>query len=409
MERPWDAKRAILHADLDCFYASVEILDNPRLKGLPVVVGGTGPRGVVAAASYEARIWGVRSAMAMARARSLCPQGIFLDCDYSRYSEVSKRFIAILRRFTDAIQVVGLDEAFIDVSGCLRLFGPPQLIASEIRRLVREELGLSVSVGVGTTKQVAKLASRQAKPNISGGTIGVPKGIVVVWPNQEREFLDPISVRELWGVGSKTHKRLQSIGVELLGDLRGVPDSTLAKTLGKASFHLRLLASGSDSDTVVSESRRKSIGHEQTYPVDLHSLAQVDHELMRLADSVASRMKRIGVAGKTVTLKIRFSDFRTTTRSVTLKYATDSRAVILIQLRKLFPESAIENGIRLLGVALSGLNQDGTAQLTLDEGHYGGREEALSRSITKIKERFGANAIAPASLIDGAEARNQLR
>lgn len=403
MERLWDAGRAILHADLDCFFASVEILDNPRLKGLPVIVGGTGPRGVAAAASYEARIWGVRSAMAMAQAKRLCPQGVFLDGTYSRYSEISKRFHAVLRRFTDEIEAVGLDEAFIDVSGCLQLFGPPQVIASEIRRLVREELGLSVCVGVGTTKQVAKLASRRAKPMISAGIIGVPKGVVVVWPNEEQEFLDPISVRELWGVGPKTYQHLKSIGVERIGDLRRVPNATLAGISGRVGARLRLRASGSDSDSVVSVSRRKSIGREQTYPTDIYGPEQIDRELVRLADSVANRMRIHKSAGKTITLKIRFRDFRTITRSVTLASATDSQGEILNHLRRLFPDGANEHGIRLLGVALSNLSEGGAVQLTFDDGHHSEREEELAKSVAKIRERFGSSAISPASLIDAVE------
>ncbi|MDA8081630.1 MAG: DNA polymerase IV [Actinomycetota bacterium] len=403
MQRPWDAKRAILHADLDCFFASVEILDNPRLKGLPVIVGGTGPRGVVAAASYEARVWGVRSAMAMAKARNLCPQGVFLDGTYSHYYDVSQQFHTVLRSFTDEIEIIGLDEAFMDVSGCQRLFGPPQVIASEIRRLVKEELGLSVCVGVGTTKQIAKLASRRAKPTISGGAVKAPKGVVVVWPGEEGEFLDPISVKELWGVGPKTYQRLQSIGVERIGDLRGVPNPTLAKILGKASSHLRLLAGGNDSDLVVSESRRKSVGHEQTYPADLSHLSQIDRELVRLAGSVANRMRKNKVLGRTITLKIRFGDFRTITRSVTLTSATDSEGEILVHLRKLFPEGAADGGIRLLGVALSNLKDGAATQLTFDDDYRRERDE-LSRSVAKIKERFGVDAIAPASLICGGEA-----
>jgi len=399
MERPWGANRAILHADLDCFFASVEVLDNPRLSGLPVIVGGTGPRGVVNSASYEARIFGVRSAMPTNKARQLCPRGVFLDGNYSRYSEISNRFHAVLRSFTDEIQTVGLDEAFMDVSGSLRLFGPPQAIAEEIRRSVWKELGLSVCVGVGTTKQVAKLASRRAKPAINGGIVGVPKGVVVVWPGGEREFLDPISVRELWGVGPKTYQRLQSVGVERIGDLLRIPDATLTSIFGKATPHLRLLASGSDSDSVTSGSRRKSIGHEQTYPADLYEMSQVDRELVRLAESVANRMRKNKAAARTITLKIRFGDFRTITRSVTLSSATDSGVEILSHLRQLFPGGSNDHGIRLLGVAMSNLKKEGAEQLMLEDEN-GQRGLALSESVAKIKERFGTGAILPASLIE---------
>ncbi len=399
MERPWGANRAILHADLDCFFASVEVLDNPRLAGLPVIVGGTGPRGVVNSASYEARIFGIRSAMPTTKARQLCPRGVFLDGNYSRYAEISIRFHAVLRSFTDEIQTVGLDEAFMDVSGSLRLFGPPQAIAAEIRRSVWKELGLSVCVGVGTTKQVAKLASRRAKPAISGGIVEVPKGVVVVWPGGEQEFLDPISVRELWGVGPKTYQRLRSVGVERIGDLLRIPDATLTSIFGKATPHLRLLASGGDSDSVTSGSRRKSIGHDQTYPADLYEMSQVDHELVMLAESVANRMRKNKAAARTITLKIRFGDFHTITRSVTLSSATDSGVEILGHLRQLFPKGSNDHGIRLLGVAMSNLKKEGAEQLMLDD-EQGQRGMALSQSVAKIKERFGTGAILPASLIE---------
>lgn len=401
MVRTWDADRAILHADLDCFFASVEVLDDPALKGLPVVVGGTGPRGVVAAASYEARVWGVGSAMAMSKARRLCPHGVFLDVSYRRYSEASQEFHAILQRFTDRIESVGLDEAFIDVSGCAGLFGPPQVIASEIRRLVRRELGLAVSVGVGTTKQIAKLASRRAKPSVANGAVHPAEGVVVVWPDDVREFLDPIAVSELWGVGPKTYQRLRSIGVERVADLRSVPEVSLSRAVGKASSRLRLLADGTDADPVRSRSPRKSIGRERTYPIDLYELEEIDRELVRLADDVADRVARQKVVGRTITLKVRFDDFRTITRSVTIASPTSSRTTILASLRKLVPDDASRTGVRLLGVALSSLTPEGPIQLTLDSEESDARESALSRSVEQIRERFGTSAISPASTMRG--------
>lgn len=409
MDRRWDGERAILHADLDCFFASVEVLDNPGLRGLPVVVGGIAQRGVVAAASYEARIWGVRSAMPMSKARRLCPEGVFLGVSYSRYAEVSKQFHALLHRFTDEIEAIGLDEAFIDVSSCSRLFGPPRLIASEIRREVFDELGLSVCVGVGTTKQVAKLASRRAKPLIVSGSIRPAEGVVVVWPGQEQEFLDPLSVGELWGVGPKTYQTLRSIGVERVRDLREVPQSSLVSVLGKAGVRLRALATGTDTDPVTSKSRRKSIGHEQTYPVDLRVFEEVDRELVRLADSVSNRARSCSVTGRTIVLKIRFADFRTITRSTTLSSSTDSRTAILGALRRLFPEDALKDGVRLLGAALSGLSYGAPVQLTLDDGLGGERKNAVSESVEEIRERYGLRAIKPASLIAGSRSKSDLK
>ncbi len=400
MERQWEGKRAILHADLDCFFASVEVLDNPQLKGLPIIVGGTGPRGVVAAASYEARVWGVRSAMPMSQARRLCQNAVVLGVSYARYAEVSKQFHNLLHRFTDEIEPIGLDEAFMDVSGCARLFGPPRLIASQIRDLVSRELKLSACVGVGTSKQVAKLASRRAKPTVVNGKIEPPKGIVVVWPGHEQEFLDPLSVRELWGVGPKTYERLKSVGVTRIKDLRMLPDSTLAQVAGRTGSRLGALARGIDTNPVESRSQRKSLGHEQTYPVDLNFPNEVDRELVRLADQVAARAGRTCVAGKTLSLKIRFADFQTITRSVTLPSPTNSKSMILKHVRKLVPEDACAKGIRLLGVSLSGLLLDGPRQLTLDEGITTERQNAISQSVEAIRERYGTRAIAPASLLE---------
>lgn len=399
--RTWGAGRAILHVDLDCFFAAVEILHDPRLRGLAVIVGGTGPRGVVAAASYEARVWGVHSAMPMVTAKRLCPDGVFIDGTYSRYSEVSQRFHEILHRFTDEIESIGLDEAFMDISSCLSLFGPPESIAAEIRRLVGAELGLSACVGVGTTKQVAKLASKRAKPQIKGRLVSAPRGVVVIGPGQEREFLGPISVRELWGVGPKTYERLHAAGVEKISDLWSLSESALSSVFAKAGPHIRQLASGTDSDPVVSGSKRKSIGHEQTYPADLTSPVQVDRELVKLADALAARMGRSKVAGRTVTLKIRYGDFRTITRSFSFASPTDSRARIVAKLRELLPEDACSEGIRLLGVSASNLAEKGGVQMTFDDASQSQREEALSQTVAKIRERFGADAVAPASLVEG--------
>ena len=403
MERQWEGSRAILHADLDCFFASVEVLDNPRLRGLPVIVGGTGPRGVVAAASYEARVWGVRSAMAISQARRLCPHGVYLGVSYPRYAEVSKQFQDLLHRFTDEIEPIGLDEAFMDASGCMRLFGPPQLIASEIRNMVFSELGLSVCVGVGTTKQVAKLASRHAKPAIVNRAIEPPKGVVVVWPGHEQEFLDPLSVKELWGVGPKTYERLNSAGIRRIKDLRMLPDSTLISIVGTARSRLRALARGVDTDPVEARAQRKSIGNERTYAVDLHHPSQIDRELVRLADQVSQRARRSSVTGRTISLKIRFADFRTITRSTTLPSATDSRSAILSQVRKLFPQDAFLDGIRLLGVSLTNLGDGGPMQLTLDDTVVDERQSAIAQSVDEIRKRYGSGAIAPASLIETEE------
>ncbi len=401
MERPWDSKSAILHADLDCFFAAVEILDDPSLAGKPVIVGGTGGRGVVAAASYEARVWGVRSAMPMVTARRACPKGIFLSGRYSRYAAISQRFHTVLSSITDEFEPIGLDEAFLDVGGARRLFGSPPTIASEIRRRVKEELDLSVCVGVGTTKQIAKLASRRAKPSVSGRVVRPGKGIEVVWPGQEVVFLTPLSVGELWGVGPKSLELLRKMGVATIGDLRRASDSRLRAAFGARGAKLKELAEGIDTDPVIAHASAKSISHEETYASDLYGLSQITHEVSFLADSLASRAEAKGLIGRTITLKIRFSDFRTVTRSVTLDVPTRSRKVLLDRLRALIPPLSAVDGVRLLGASLSQLSDNRSVQLSLLDYRFDERSEALEKTVNDIKRRFGEGSLLPASLLEG--------
>ena len=400
MERSWGASRAILHADLDCFFASVEVLDDPSLKGLPVLVGGTGPRGVVAAASYEARVFGARSAMSMSMARRLCPSAKVIAGRHHRYREVSGQFFSILESFTNEIEPIGLDEAFLDVTGAQKLFGSPIQIALELRRRVKEELSLSVCVGVATTKQVAKLASKRAKPTISGSKILPARGVAVLWPGSEVSFLAPLSVRELWGVGPKTEQKLKGIGVSKVFELKAVPDSKLLSVLGKAGLHLKALAQGQDGDQVTQKTGVKSISHEQTYPSDLNDPGAIAIELARLAEAVTTTASKKGLIAKTVTLKLRYPDFTTITRSASFDSANSSRVQILQKLRELLPLGAPEAGVRLLGVSLSNLVEPQSAQLHLEDGIKSVRQEKLDRSVVAIKERFGEDSLVPAALID---------
>jgi DNA polymerase-4 len=400
MERSWGASRAILHADLDCFFASVEVLDDPSLKGLPVLVGGTGPRGVVAAASYEARVFGARSAMSMPMARRLCPSAKVIAGRHHRYREVSGQFFSILESFTDEIESIGLDEAFLDVTGAQKLFGTPTQIAVELRRRVKEELSLSVCVGVAATKQVAKLASKRAKPTIAGSKIIPARGVGVVWPGSEVSFLAPLSVRELWGVGPKTEQKLKGIGVSKVFELREIPDAKLLSTLGKSGLHLKRLAEGQDDDPVSVKTGVKSISHEQTYPSDLNDPGAIATELARLAEAVTTTASKKGLLAKTLTLKLRYPDFTTITRSATFDLASSSRSQILQKLRELLPGDAPETGVRLLGVSLSNLVEPQSTQLHLEDGIKSARQEKLDRSVVAIKERFGEDSLVPAALIE---------
>jgi DNA polymerase IV len=390
--------RTILHVDMDAFFAAVELLRRPELRGQPVVVGGSGDRGVVAAASYEARAFGVHSAMPAARARRLCPHAVFLPGDHAHYSEVSKRVMAIFAAFTPAVEAVSLDEAFLDVTGSRRLHGPGEDVAAAIRRRVLDEEGLTCSVGVAPTKLLAKLASEAAKPRAGLDGIRPGLGVKVVGPGRELEFLHPLPVQALWGVGPKTLEKLQRLGVRTVGDLAGLPERALVASLGQAAGrHLHRLARGVDERHVVAEQRAKSIGHEETFARDHHRLDTLHQELVRLADSTAGRLRAAGMAGRTVTIKVRFHDFRTITRSVTLAERVDTGPDVLRAASELLGRIDPAPGVRLLGVHVSHLGPGGTRQLRLDEAEQPGWDDATG-AVDRIRARFGPAAIGPASL-----------
>src|SRR3954468_15299272 len=303
----------MLHVDMDAFYASVEIKKRPELRGRPVVVGG-GQRGVVAAASYEARRYGVRSAMSMSQALRRCPNAVVLPPDRAAYSAASAKVMAILRDVTPLVEPLSLDEAFLDVAGAVRRHGRPGLIAAAIRARVVEQLGLTCSVGVAPTKFVAKLASARCKPD----------GLLVVPAERVLEFLHPLPVTALWGVGERTEEQLHRLGLRTVGDLAHVPVSTLTRALGQAvGSHLAALAWGRDERKVVPSEPDKSIGAEETFPRDVDDPAVVRRELLRLSERTAARLREQGYVGRTISVKIRFADFTTITRSRTLKDATD--------------------------------------------------------------------------------------
>ncbi|HEY5664037.1 MAG TPA: DNA polymerase IV [Ilumatobacter sp.] len=392
--------RTILHVDMDAFYVSVELRRRPDLAGQPVVVGGTGPRGVVAAASYEARRYGVFSAMPSAVARRRCPHAVFLPGDHELYGEVSADVHAILGRYTPLIEPLSLDEAFLDVSGATRLFGEGTVIAGRIRREVRDELDLGCSVGVAPNKFLAKLASVEAKPRALPDRVVPGPGVVEVEPHRVLEFLHPLPVARLWGVGPKTLEKLERLGVRTVGDLASFDERAIVGALGHTSgVHLRALALGVDDRPVESDREAKSIGHEETYPHDLHDLVDLERELVRQADAVSARLRRHGTAARTLTLKVRFAGFRTVTRSTTLASAVDTGPEIVAALKPLLRALDVTPGVRLLGVSSSNFASRAQQLSLLDAAGSAAEPGRSAAAIDRIRERFGAAAIGPASSI----------
>ncbi|MCB9404319.1 MAG: DNA polymerase IV [Microthrixaceae bacterium] len=400
----------MLHVDMDAFFAAVEVVRHPELKGRPVVVGGSGPRGVVAAASYEARAHGVHSAMPAVTARRLCPTAVFLPGDHAHYSEVSARVMAVFARFTPLVEPISLDEAFLDVSGARRLLGSPERIAREIRSEIHDTEGLTCSVGVARLKFLAKLASQAAKPRASPGGPRFGPGVVVVEPDRERDFLHPMAVQALWGVGPATLGRLERLGIATVGQLAETPLTALVTALGQASGrHLHALANLVDPRSVVPGQAVKSVSHEETFPRDLTDVETVRVELTRLADAVASRLRASGTVGRTIGIKVRYGDFHTVSRSSSLTEATDATHEITRVARSLLDGIDIGPGVRLLGVSVSQLGTGATRQLSFDEllaepsGGAGGagpaRQSQMEAAVDEVRARFGSRAVGPASLI----------
>jgi len=388
---------------MDAFFASVEVLRDPSLRGKPVIVGGDGARGVVAACTYEARAYGVHSAMPSLRAKRMCPHAVFIGGDFSRYTEVSRKLHAILGEFTPLVEGISLDEAFLDVTGAGRLFGSGEAIGQELRRRVSADLGLSCSVGVAPVKMIAKLASEAAKPRatlVKGRPVIQPgKGVFVVPPGGELDFLWPLPIRALWGIGPATEKRLSDLGARTVGDLARLPVEVVASRVGDAAGrHLHELSWARDPRGVVPEHEAKSVGHEQTYASDLVDRERLNVEVVRLADGVAARLGESGLAGRTVTLKIRFADFRTITRSTTEKTPLAGGPQIARIAKRLLAAVDPGAGIRLLGVSMS--NLEGGAQLSLDNA---AADSTITPAVDEVRRRFGSGAIGPASLVESGK------
>ena len=381
----------ILHVDMDAFYASVEIVKDPSLKGKAVVVGGIGGRGVVTSASYEARAFGVTSAMPTIRARRLCPHAIFLPNDATAYSEYSERIRDVFLSFTPLVEPLSLDEAFLDISGSIRLFGSPVEIARQIKSATME-FGLPCTVGVAPNKFLAKLASGRGKPD----------GLLVIEANKVREFLDPLPVNALWGVGATTGEQLRKLGLKTVSDIRQVGKRTLERAVGEAlGAHLHALANGIDDRSVVPHESAKSVGSEETFSVDLDATDAILREILRLSDRTAGRLRAKGLCGRTVTLKVRFSNFSTITRSKTFDAELDAAAEIYETARDLYLKLDPERPrIRLLGVAITGLAA-GPARRQLELlGSQGPGWPEASDAVDRIRERWGTGAVGPAALLD---------
>jgi DNA polymerase-4 len=369
------------------------------------VVGGTGGRGVVAAASYEARAYGVHSAMPTVTARRLCPQAVYLDGRHARYREVSRLVMAVFDRFTPLVEPLSLDEAFLDVTGSIRAFGPAQQIAAAIRAEVREDIGLTCSVGIATNKFLAKLGSEQAKPTPSPHGPIYGSGIFEVTPGDELDFLRPLPVQALWGVGRATLAKLARLGVRTVGELADLPESAVTGALGTAvGQHLYRLSNAIDDRPVVIDQQPKSVSHEETFAIDQPDRAELDRELIRMADSVGSRLRGASLSGRTVTLKVRFGTFETITRSQTSAVSLDDGVAIALVARELLDRVDVSVGVRLLGVGVSNLEEGAAHQLTLDGLDPGdsATHRVANATVDEIRARFGASAIGPARLATGS-------
>ncbi len=380
----------ILHADLDAFYASVEQRDDPRLRGRPVIVG----TGVVLAASYEAKAYGVRTAMGGAHARRICPQAVVVEPRMSAYSEASKAVFEVFGHTTPLVEGLSIDEAFLDVGGLRRASGTPTEIAVRLRSDVLEQVGLPISVGVARTKFLAKVASAVAKPD----------GLLVVPPDAELAFLHPLPIERLWGVGSVTARKLHERGITTVGEVARVAEAALVSMLGRASGrHLHALAHNDDSRPVRVGRRRRSIGSQRALGRSPRSSEAIDATAVALVDRVTRRMRAAGRVGRTVVLRLRFADFSRVTRSHTLAQATAQTRTILAAVRALVATSMpmIESrGLTLLGVAVANLDDGGATQLVLPFDHH---DDALDHALDEVHDRFGSGAVTRAVLLGRGE------
>lgn len=386
----WTNFRRIIHVDMDAFFASVEQRDDPSLLGKPVVVGGRpNSRGVVSTASYEARKFGIHSAMPLAEAFRRCPQAVFLPVNGQKYREVSAQIRQIFLTYTPMVEPLSLDEAFLDVTGSTSLFGPADTIALTIKKRIQEELNLTASVGLASNKFLAKLASDLRKP----------AGFVIVLPNRVQELLDPLSVERIWGVGKKTAEQLRSLNIKTIKDLRGLEQGYLTQLFGVSGTQLFQLARGIDTRPVESNRIVKSIGRETTFAADVADPEVLKTVLLKQAIEVGRTLRKETFKGKTITLKVRYADFRTVSRSKTLPNATDLDNVIYQEACSLLREVSIKQPLRLIGVTLRNLTDQLENQLSLFEEPQQ-EHETLTKVLDLVKERYGEKSITRARLLN---------
>ena len=388
------SESTILHVDMDAFYASVSIKDNPKLKGKAVVVGA-GARGVVLSANYEARKFGIRAAMPVGRAQAMAPHAIFIPPDHTRYSEVSDEVMKIFRDVSPHVEPISLDEAFIDVTGAKRSIGSGREIAMMIREKVEREQGITCSVGIAHNKFIAKLASQHCKPN----------GVLEIASNRILTFLHPLPAKAIWGVGPKTNEQLEKLGLRTVGEIANTPRSTLIRALGEATgSSLYELAWGRDYRDVVSDEPEKSISAAETFASDLDDPEEILREFLRLCEKATLRMRQAGFCAKTISIKVRFADFKTITRSKTLDQPISGTKESFEVAKKLYQDLKIDRArIRMVGVSLEGLilAQDSSEQLLLGQRDIGWRQ--ADSAIDRVKAKFGRASVRPARLVSPSD------
>lgn len=388
--------RRILHVDMNAFFVACEVLRRPDLAGKAVVVGGSAKRGVVAAASYEARQFGVKSAMASAIASRLCPHAIFLDGDHDYYGEVSSQVFAVFREFTPLVEGLSLDEAFLDVSGAQRVLGDARTVALQVRQAVRDQVGLPCSVGIAASKFVAKLATEFAKPRASRERIDPGPGVFEVPSGEELTFLHPLDVGMLWGVGPVTLEKLHRIGLKTVGDIAACELRVLQLALGEGhAQHLFELSHAIDDREVEPDRETKSIGSEETFGDDLTDLREVRRNLLRMADTVARRCRENGLTARTITVKVRYGDFSNMTRAKTLDQPIDTAHAMMAVVDELLPEIDIDAGVRLAGLSARNFAEPDPQLSLFDEPSTRADNDwrEASRAVDRIREKFGDTAI----------------
>lgn len=396
-------KPAIMHVDMDAFYAAIEQRDNPELKGKPVIVGGTiESRGVVSTASYEARKYGVHSAMAMTEAHRRCPDGVYLPVDMQKYRRVSRQLMEIFHRFTPDVEAISLDEAFLDLTGSQKLFGPAEEIGMEIKRLIREKLQLTASVGLSYNKFLAKLASDMDKPD----------GFYRILPEELEEKVWPLPIRRMMGVGGKTSQMLEQMGVTTIGQLAKVNTGLLEHLLGKQGVVMHQVANGIDDRRVEPVRESKSVGRETTFPQDICEQYLLETILFTLADDVCHTLRISGLKGKTVSIKIRYPDFRSITRAVTLEQYTSSFEPVFAAVQDLMQHNYKDGtAVRLIGVTVSNLKKDDQIveqQDLFQDATAQNRQNELNKVMDKINEKYGGNTVHRARKLTGWDKNREL-